>query len=62
MPTPEEISYAAVVQRPFAAHECCRSCSPCQSKDYECIVVVGYVDIGYGSEGVAAFTGLNYPF
>jgi hypothetical protein len=24
--------------------------------------VVGYVDIGYGSEGVAAFTGLNYPF
>jgi hypothetical protein len=24
--------------------------------------VVGYVDIGYGSEGVAAFTGLSYPF
>ena len=24
--------------------------------------VVGYVDIGYGTEGVAAFTGLNYPF
>jgi hypothetical protein len=24
--------------------------------------VVGYVDIGYGSDGVAAFTGLNYPF
>jgi hypothetical protein len=24
--------------------------------------VVGYVDIGYGSEGVAAFTGLYYPF
>ncbi|HEX4242354.1 MAG TPA: BamA/TamA family outer membrane protein [Steroidobacteraceae bacterium] len=24
--------------------------------------VVGYVDVGYGSEGVAAFTGLNYPF
>jgi hypothetical protein len=24
--------------------------------------VVGYVDIGYGSEGIAAFTGLNYPF
>jgi len=24
--------------------------------------VVGYVDIGYGSEGVAAFTGINYPF
>jgi len=24
--------------------------------------VVGYVDIGFGSEGVAAFTGLNYPF
>ncbi len=24
--------------------------------------VVGYVDIGYGSEGVAAFTGLKYPF
>jgi hypothetical protein len=24
--------------------------------------VVGYVDIGYGNEGVAAFTGLNYPF
>lgn len=24
--------------------------------------VVGYVDIGHGSEGVAVFTGLNYPF
>lgn len=24
--------------------------------------VVGYVDIGYGSEGVAAFTGIDYPF
>jgi outer membrane protein assembly factor BamA len=24
--------------------------------------VVGFVDIGYGSEGVAVFTGLNYPF
>ncbi len=24
--------------------------------------VVGHVDIGYGSEGVAVFTGLNYPF
>jgi Omp85 superfamily domain len=24
--------------------------------------VVGFVDIGYGSEGVAAFTGINYPF
>jgi outer membrane protein assembly factor BamA len=24
--------------------------------------VVGYVDIGYGSEGAAIFTGLNYPF
>jgi outer membrane protein assembly factor BamA len=24
--------------------------------------VVGYVDIGYGSEGAAVFTGLNYPF
>lgn len=24
--------------------------------------VVGYVDVGYGSEGVAVFTGLNYPF
>jgi outer membrane protein assembly factor BamA len=24
--------------------------------------VVGYLDIGYGSEGVAAFTGINYPF
>jgi Omp85 superfamily domain len=24
--------------------------------------VVGYVDIGYGSEGPAVFTGLNYPF
>jgi outer membrane protein assembly factor BamA len=24
--------------------------------------VVGYVDIGYGDEGVAVFTGINYPF
>jgi outer membrane protein assembly factor BamA len=24
--------------------------------------VVGHVDLGYGSEGVAVFTGLNYPF
>ncbi|HEY6457498.1 MAG TPA: BamA/TamA family outer membrane protein [Steroidobacteraceae bacterium] len=24
--------------------------------------VVGYVDIGYGTEGVAIFTGINYPF
>jgi hypothetical protein len=24
--------------------------------------IVGYVDAGYGSEGVAAFTGINYPF
>ena len=24
--------------------------------------VVGYVDIGFGSSGVAAFTGINYPF
>jgi hypothetical protein len=24
--------------------------------------VVGYVDIGYGSEGVAFFSGVNYPF
>jgi hypothetical protein len=24
--------------------------------------VVGFVDIGYGSEGAAVFTGLNYPF
>jgi len=24
--------------------------------------VVGYVDIGYGHEGAAVFTGLNYPF
>jgi hypothetical protein len=24
--------------------------------------IVGYVDIGYGSEGVAVFTGINYPF
>jgi hypothetical protein len=24
--------------------------------------VVGYVNIGYGSEGIAVFTGLNYPF
>ncbi len=24
--------------------------------------VVGYVDFGYGSEGLAVFTGINYPF
>lgn len=24
--------------------------------------VVGYVDVGYGGEGVAIFTGINYPF
>jgi hypothetical protein len=24
--------------------------------------VVGYVDIGYGNEGVAFFSGVNYPF
>jgi hypothetical protein len=24
--------------------------------------VVGYVDVGYGHEGAAVFTGLNYPF
>ena len=24
--------------------------------------VVGYVDVGYGTEGAAVFTGLNYPF
>jgi len=24
--------------------------------------IVGYVDIGYGSEGAAIFTGVNYPF
>ena len=24
--------------------------------------VVGYVDVGYGSEGVAVFTGIDYPF
>jgi hypothetical protein len=24
--------------------------------------VVGYVDIGYGTEGAAVFTGINYPF
>lgn len=24
--------------------------------------VVGYVDVGYGSEGVAVFSGVNYPF
>jgi hypothetical protein len=24
--------------------------------------VVGYVDMGYGSEGAAVFTGINYPF
>jgi outer membrane protein assembly factor BamA len=24
--------------------------------------VVGYVDVGYGSDGAAVFTGINYPF
>jgi hypothetical protein len=24
--------------------------------------VVGYVDFGYGNEGLAVFTGINYPF
>jgi hypothetical protein len=24
--------------------------------------VVGYVDVGYGSEGFAVFSGINYPF
>jgi hypothetical protein len=24
--------------------------------------VVGFVDLGYGSEGAAVFTGINYPF
>jgi hypothetical protein len=24
--------------------------------------IVGYVDIGYGAEGVAIFSGINYPF
>ena len=24
--------------------------------------IVGYVDVGYGSEGVAVFTGISYPF
>ena len=24
--------------------------------------VVGYVDVGKGSEGIAVFTGINYPF
>ena len=24
--------------------------------------IVGYVDVGYGSEGTAVFTGINYPF
>jgi hypothetical protein len=24
--------------------------------------IVGYVDLGYGGEGLAAFTGINYPF
>jgi hemolysin activation/secretion protein len=24
--------------------------------------IVGYVDIGYGDEGVAIFSGINYPF
>jgi hypothetical protein len=25
-------------------------------------LVAGYVDVGYGSEGAAVFTGINYPF
>ena len=24
--------------------------------------IVGYIDVGYGSEGAAVFTGINYPF
>lgn len=24
--------------------------------------VVGYVDIGYGSDGISVFSGINYPF
>jgi hypothetical protein len=24
--------------------------------------IVGYVDIGYGGEGIAVFSGINYPF
>jgi hypothetical protein len=24
--------------------------------------IVGYVDIGYGSEGAAVFSGIRYPF
>jgi len=24
--------------------------------------IVGYVDVGYGSEGVAVFSGVDYPF
>jgi outer membrane protein assembly factor BamA len=24
--------------------------------------IVGFVDVGYGSEGAAVFTGVNYPF
>jgi outer membrane translocation and assembly module TamA len=24
--------------------------------------IVGYVDVGYGHEGLAAFTGIDYPF
>jgi hypothetical protein len=24
--------------------------------------VVGFVDVGYGGEGVAVFSGINYPF
>jgi hypothetical protein len=24
--------------------------------------VVGYVDVGYGGEGVAVFSGIEYPF
>lgn len=24
--------------------------------------ILGYVDVGYGSEGVAVFSGINYPF
>jgi hypothetical protein len=25
-------------------------------------VVVGFVDIGWGGEGAAVFSGINYPF
>jgi len=27
-----------------------------------CTFVVGYFDVGYGSEGVTVFTGIDYPF